>query len=212
MALLIDVDAFSKLAHWRILPELPTLTGEQWGTMSTLGSLAFRAQRASIKPDMKLFQTTAAAQAAVVALSKMTGLPDVESKELSAFQDVVDIDAGEAVLLAVMSRNQDLRLLTGDKRALRSLSRADHGLRSQYTGRVILLEQAILCALELYGIHWLRERICAERGIDTAIEIVMGSRCDAPDQAVKDGLLSYIQEMSVLCNPALVAAKVAADR
>lgn len=211
MPLLIDVDAFSKLAHWRILPELPTLTGEQWSTLSTLGSLVFRAQRASVKPDLKLFQTTMAAQAAVSALSKMACLPDVEPRDLSAFQDVVDIDAGEAVLLAAMSRNQNLRLLTGDKRALRSLSRADHGLRSQYTGRVILLEQVILCALELYGIHWLRERICVERGIDTAIEIVMGSRCDAVEQAVREGLLSYIQEMSMLCNPALVAAKVAAN-
>ena len=72
---------------------------------------------------------------------------------------------------------------------------------------LIRLEQVILCALELYGIPWLRERICAERGIDTAIEITMGSRCDAAEETVREGLLSYIQEMRVLCNPALVAGQ-----
>lgn len=204
MGLVIDVDAMAKLAHWRLLPELPALVGIPWNETSTLPSLRYRAQRAATAPDGKLFRHTAAAQVAVAAIDAMGKLPETDAARLPAFQDVPDIDAGEAVRFAVLAVHPEHYLLTGDKRALRALSRLPVSVWQPLCGRVIVLEEVVLAAMETRGIEWLRERICAERALDKAIAIAMGSRCDAAIEAVREGLRSYLGELHHLCTPSLL--------
>lgn len=205
MALLVDVDAIAKLAHWGLLEDLPSLTGESWDTISTIGSLRYRAQRASSNPDGKLFRCTGAALAVLAAIGRMSDLPEVSADDLSIFQDISGIDVGEAILLATLGNDPQRRLLTGDKRALRSLSEQAVGTRTGFAQRIIVIEQVVLCALDVLGIEELRERICRIRGLDKAIDISMGSRCDASEEAVRTGLRSYIIEMRELCAPSLLA-------
>jgi hypothetical protein len=204
MGLVVDVDAIAKLAHWRLLPELPALIGIPWNETSTVPSLRYRAQRALATPDGKLFRHTAAAQAAVAAIAGMRNLPEPDATILPAFQDVPDIDVGEAVLFAVLAKHSDEILFTGDKRALRALSRLPASIWSPLCGRIIALEEVVLKALETYGIDWLRERICPERELDKAIAIVLGNLCDAPADGVCEGLRSYIGELHALCTPSLL--------
>lgn len=63
--LFIDADALAKLAHWQILPILPTITGMTWNRMATISSLKHRAHRASTKPDGRLFHCPHAAAVSV---------------------------------------------------------------------------------------------------------------------------------------------------
>ncbi len=204
MDLLVDVDVLAKLAHWGMLPDLPAFVGVDWDRMSTVASLRFRAQRAATKPDGKLFHTTDAAHAVMHALAQMAPLPTVDPARLAAFQDATDIDAGEAVLFALLDGVADRCVLTGDKRAVRALSQLPAARRALLEGRLLVLEAVFLQALDLRGIEWLRERVCPSRALDKAIAIAMGSRCDAPPAAVIEALRSYHGELAVLCTPCLL--------
>ncbi len=130
MKLLIDVDALVKMAHWRMLPELPGSLDISWSNCATVSSLKFRASRAATEPDGKLFISTQAAQAAVLAIAEMSELAEPLPGHLELFQDISGIDAGEAILFAGIMGDDSTYVLTGDKRALRALSNI------QFTGRI----------------------------------------------------------------------------
>jgi hypothetical protein len=201
--LLVDVDAAVKLAHWGLLVELPALLDTPLSDCATLSSLRFRAQRAAEKPDGKLFHTAAAAHAVLHALSQMAQLP-VDVDLLPALQNLSGIDSGEAVLISAMAARPEVRLLTGDKRCLRALAACSPELREPLAKRVLIVEQILLFGLNAHSLDWLRAKVCALRHIDKAVAIVMGSKCDLSESAVREGLRAYIDEMIGLCDPRLL--------
>lgn len=203
MTLLLDVDAVSKLSHWQLLPELPMLLGRDWVDMSTITSLKPRTARAIVAPDGKLFHTCEAAETALTALNLMPPLATPSPTALGAFQDVAGIDPGEALLFALASEESGCEILTGDKRAIRALAAMPAPLRASLQGRILIVEQVVYLALQRFGLEWLRQRVCPQKGIDTAISIVMGSQCDASEASVMDGLRSYVAEVGAYAGPML---------
>jgi hypothetical protein len=204
MKLLVDVDALAKLAHWKILEELPDFTGVPLSQCATLTSARFRAQRAVKKPDGRVFHSTEAATVALRAMDSMTGPLSPETEHLPILQGVAGIDAGEAVLLSAVSAHS-ARLLTGDKRAMKALAGLDSTQRAPFAGKIVLIEQVLLAGLTRRGIEWLRERVCPYKQIDKAIGNAMGSRCDAPQDSVREGLESYIKELEHAVTPTLIS-------
>lgn len=204
--LLIDADALSKLAHWNLLAEVVHATNAEWSQSATFGSLLHRSRRSIEKPDGKLFRSAEAAGRAVSALKMMLPLPEVNASELSWVQGVSAIDPGEALLIAVARREASARILTGDKRALRALANLERSVWMPVAGKVILVEQVLLSCLNRHGIEWLRERVCPAFDFDKTVEIVMGSRCDTPTEAVRDGLTSYIREIRDIVAPSLICS------
>lgn len=198
----IDVDALSKLAHWNILPLLPSLLAISWKQMATMSSLRYRVQSAIAKPDGKLFHSIQAAKTAAVCIGNMAscGVPDPNI--IAAFSDIPQIDAGEAVLFSLLIQDPSARLLTGDKRAVKALAR--HSLAQAFEGRIICLEQVIAMAMKVKGHAWILENICPQREIDKAVAVVLGSRCDAAEIQIVDGLSSYISELTRLRDPSLL--------
>ncbi len=205
MELLIDVDAAGKLAHWRLLEELPALSGIAFNEMVTLTSARFRARKSLEKPDGKLFRDVTAAKAAISAIDQMQPTLDVDPALMTDMVDVPGIDAGEAVLLAALDANPQARLLTGDKRALRALAALAPGVRQRFSSRIVIVECVLLAALDAHGLEWLRERVCPWKEIDKSTVVIMGSRCDLGEAAVREGLAAYITEMRDLCEPSLIA-------
>lgn len=200
-SLLIDVDAFAKLAHWRMLDQLSALTGIPLAACSTISSLRHRAEKA--KPP--LFRAGHAPGLVLEAIAQMGPLPEPDLAVLATLQDVPGIDAGEAVLFAALHYVPDSQLLTGDKRALSALAKLPAWLRAGFAGRILVVEQVLERALDLHGLTWLRDHVCEWRAIDKAAGFVMGSRCDAAEAAVREGLASYISELAKLCDPSLLA-------
>jgi len=200
--LFIDVDAVAKLAHWNVLPLLPQILGVPWSAMAAVPSLIHRTHRAVTTPDGKLFRTSAAAATAKAALEQMTdpGVPDSTLLEsLSAFPD---IDPGEAILLALTAQTEGAALLTGDKRALRRLSKTP--LAKKFSERIVVIEQVLQSTLKLKGRDWFLANVCPSREIDKAIAISLGSDCTVSQSNLEAGLASYIGEMEALANPSLV--------
>lgn len=204
MKLLVDVDALAKLAHWRILDDLPTFTGVPLSECATLTSARFRAERAVKKPDGRVFYSTEAATAALRAIDGMMRPLSPETQHLPTLQGISGIDAGEAVLLSALSAG-GARLLTGDKRALKALAGLDSPQRAPFAGKIIVIEQVLVVALARHGIGWLRERVCPYKQIDKAIGNAMGSQCDASQDSVREGLESYIKELELAAIPTLIS-------
>lgn len=203
--LYIDVDAVCKLAHWNILPVIPELTGFSWNEITTVSSLKYRAQRATTIPDGRLFRSVDAAIAALAHIAKMGATSEAQADSLALFEDNQQIDSGEAVLLALTMNDSDGYFLTGDKRALRAIPQYPE-IHARVAGRVIMIEQILLQCLEKYGSAWLQDHVCPNKHIDTAVSMIMGSRCDGSKESIRDGIDSYITEIRMLCNPTLLAA------
>lgn len=202
--LLIDIDAACKLAHWGMLSQLPALTGIELSACQTLTSLKYRALKASSKLDGRVFHSAEAVQEVLRVVGQMPVL-DPGLEILPGLQDVAGIDAGEAVLLSAAAAAKDARLLTGDKRSLRSLGACPPEIRATVAGRILVVEQVLAGALDKRGLQWLREQVCPQRHVDKAVSIIMGSRCDAAEASVREALASYIAEMVSLCDPSLLS-------
>ncbi len=200
--LVVDVDAISKLAHWNILPILSDLTGYAWEDIGTVSSLIHRANRAISVPDGKLFHTSGAARVAVDAILQMgtfaTGSPEI----LCVLSESNQIDSGEAVLLASIAGEPNGIFLTGDKRAIRALSGL--GCASLFSGKIMMIEHILWDCLENMGRDWVLQNVCPHRDIDKAINMILGSRCDANIENLTDGIRSYINEIAILHNPCLL--------
>lgn len=201
--LVIDVDALSKLAHWKILPLLPALTGYPWEEMATVSSLIHRAVRSSRSPDGKIFFSQEAAIASVEAISQMSNLPSPSLDVVDYLSTSNQIDSGEAVLLATIVENANDRILTGDKRALRALSQLEYA--QQFSGKVFLVEHILRECLKKRGREWVLQNVCPFKRIDKSISIILGSQCDASDDDMIEGLQSYITEIENLHDPSLLA-------
>lgn len=199
----VDVDAIAKLAHWNILPLLPELTGYGWDEIGTASSLIHRARRSVSAPDGRLFHASDAAKVAVEAISLMRAdLGEASVEILGELSESDQIDAGEAVLLATIANDPNGRFLTGDKRALRALAGLD--CARHFIGKIMMVEHIIGLCLEAKGRDWLLQNVCPARNADRSISIILGSRCDASLDSLKDGIESYIRDVAVLHNPSLV--------
>ncbi|CAE6773593.1 MULTISPECIES: hypothetical protein [Paraburkholderia] len=202
--LYVDVDALCKLAHWNVLPHLPELIGHPWDEIATVTSLRYRTQRCIEKPDGKKFHSTdaAASLAAHLELMAPIGMPD--SALLAELAAIPQIDEGEAVLLSLALSSPDSKFLTGDKRALRGL--AGHDACQKFAGRIILIEQVLGACLSRKGHAWLLANVCPFKQIDRAIAAILGSRCDANLESLKEGFRSYIGEIGGLYDPSMLFA------
>lgn len=201
--LLIDVDVLGKCAHWDMLSELPTLLGIAQADMATVSSFKYRAARASSKPDGKLFLTVEAAARAAEFVAVFSSLPEPDAFYLAALANVSGIDPGEAILFSVAASNERSIVLTGDKRAISALGASNSVATKKLNGRIIVMEQVVRAALEARGINWLRDHICRHHKIDKAIAVAMGSGCDASENSVKAGLISYIGSIRRSCGALL---------
>ncbi|WP_334001579.1 hypothetical protein [Burkholderia gladioli] len=202
--LYVDVDALCKLAHWNVLPHLPELIGHPWGEMATVTSLRYRTQRCIEKPDGKKFHSTdaAASLAAHLELMAQIGMPDPDL--LAELAAIPQIDEGEAVLLSLVLSSPNSKILTGDKRALRGL--AENDACQKFAGRIILIEQVLGACLSRKGHAWLLANVCPYKHIDRAIGAILGSRCDANMDSLKEGFQSYIGEIGRLYDPTMLFA------
>ncbi len=117
--------------------------------------------------------------------------------EEKALQLGLDLDGGESQLCAMaIHRNWPL-VLTGDKRAIRSVEMLYNvvhevaGLR----GRVVCLEQAVAGVVDRIGVDSVRTAVCGEPEVDKALSICFQCNQPTPQADVKPGLSSYISHL-----------------
>jgi hypothetical protein len=122
-----------------------------------------------------------------------------DPNELLSLTEQPNIDTGEAILFSVTPRMDDALLATGDKRSLQSLAKASdkscRGLCRKLLGKVICFEQILRKILDDSGFDGVRDKLVLGRECDKVLAIILGSGLNATEDAVREGLASYINDL-----------------
>lgn len=150
--LLVDTDAFCKLAAADLLDEVLALLGVNRAQCAVLPALPYMLDRGRLRKRYGDFQSDR--------LRKFAGefpvAPDSSLKWLDALTAESSIDPGEAQLFALAAEH-GIRILTGDKRALEALAKV-YGIHPHLSGNVVTLEAVLTGMAEQMPDEQLRQK------------------------------------------------------
>lgn len=138
LPLLVDSDAFCKLATANLLDATLALLGVDLAKCARLPALPYMLQRGAL---YRQYGDAQAEQLRKLSLA-VPEMPEAETQWLDVFANVPSIDPGEAQIFA-LAAERGLRVLTGDKRALRAVS-ALPGVQAKLDGNVVTIEAVLL--------------------------------------------------------------------
>lgn len=184
MRLLIDTDAFCKLAASDLLSDAVSLFHAELHECGRLPALPYMLRRGGLR-------RTYGAEVCERLIPLAEALPPVQH-EASAWLDqlapIPAIDPGEAILFSVAA---DLRLpvMSGDIRSLRALKRLE-GFPEALRGRVVVLEAVLLALCAGLGTTAVRAKIASGQPTDTVMRICFSPEVREPEV----GLNSYLRD------------------
>lgn len=191
MRLLVDTDAFCKLAVAGMLHEAIGLLGVGLNDCGRLPALPHMLRRGGLQ---KTFG--AAACDALIPIAEALPVAGQASEGwLNKLTLIPDIDPGEAQLFAGAAEG-NLMVLSGDKRALRAL-RNVVGFAGALSGRIVVLEAILLALCDHLGPEVVRERVQPLCSSDKVVQACFSP--GNPDPAV--ALLSYCRSISAELHP-----------
>lgn len=138
--LLVDTDAFCKLATAALLDEVLALLGVNRTQCAVLPALPYMLERGRLHKRYGDFESARLRKLA----DEFPVAPDSSSTWLDVLTAESRIDPGEAQLFALAAEH-GIRILTGDKRALEALAKVNN-IHPHLSGNVITLE-AVLSGL-----------------------------------------------------------------
>jgi hypothetical protein len=185
MRLLLDSDAFCKLALARLLNETLDMFGVRTKQCGRLPALPHMLRRGSLR---RSYGDTNADNLVPIA-SSIPGAPSAGAKWLDVLARVEEIDPGEALLIA-LAAERSAYLISGDKRALGALKGLAE-LPEMLRGRIVTVEAVLLALCGRLGVDEVRSRIAPVIPHDKTISVVFSPDNKDPRAA----LLSYHQDM-----------------
>jgi hypothetical protein len=191
-----DNDVLRKLACCDLFEEFLQAFGVSHNEVYILNTArpVLGSKRGKKRIDEAIFQRLTVFLDSVQIISTV---PDPD--EQVALTEQPNIDTGEAVLFSVTPTMADSLLATGDKRSLQSLAEANdavcRGLCQKLAGKVVCFEQVIWKILECKGFDAVRDKIILGRECDKVLAIILGSGLDASEASVREGLISYIDDL-----------------
>ena len=192
MQLLIDTDAFCKLAIGGVLNDAVRLLGADLGTCGRLPALPYMLRRGGLRARY-------GPQACDALMPIVDTMPIVElssSLYLDQLAAIPEIDPGEAQLFAKMEA-ADFHLITGDKRALRALKNVA-GLTDVLAGRIVVLESMLQALCADLGLEEVRQRTHVLRGLDSITQICFSECNDDPMDCLTSYFCRFAEEVRPL--------------
>ena len=191
MLLLVDTDAFCKLAVGGVLHDAARLWGVNLMGCRRLPALPYMLRRGRLR---KVFGPDACD-----ALIPVANMVPVVTRPSDSWLDRITliqaIDPGEALMFAAAAE-ASLFVLTGDKRALRALKGVP-GFPEALHGRIIVIEAVFLALCDRYGADDIRRRVQGLATTDKVIEI-----CFSPgNQDPQGALLSFYRSLALELAP-----------
>jgi hypothetical protein len=186
MGLLVDSDAFCKLAIGGVLEDALALFGADVSSCHRLPALPHMLRRGRLRKTLG----DAAADSLIPLANAMPILPQSDAAWLDRLTHVSAIDPGEAQLFAVAAKHEFL-VLSGDKRALLALKDI-HGFPLALQGRIAVIEAVLLALCKSLGPEILRQRLQPVLKLDKMIGICFSPGNSNPPEALE----SYYKSMS----------------
>lgn len=191
MKLLIDTDAFCKLALGGVLDEAIELLGASPSECGRLPALPHMLRRGRLR---KLFGSETCDELTPLA-DTFPVLMQADVAWLEKLTPIGAVDPGEAQLFATAAEHGML-VLSGDKRALRALKDVDDFPRV-LAGRIVVLEAILIALCDALGPEEFRRRIRPVGSVDRAVKICISN----PDSDPRDGLRSYFENLKAELAP-----------
>ena len=197
MRLLLDTDAFCKLAAGGLLDDAIAHLGGDMATCGRLAALPHMLRRGKLRRT--LGAETCDAILAVAEALPVIGQPT--SKWLDGLAHIDSIDPGEAQIFAFAAETSAV-VLSGDKRALRAL-KAVQGLPQLISGRIVVMEAILIGLCERLGVDEIRRRVQPIVAWDKMIQICFSPTNLKPQDALRSYFRSLASELEpiVLWSP-----------
>jgi hypothetical protein len=192
MRLLVDTDAFCKLAVGGVLHDAITLLGADLSECGRLAALPHMLRRGRLRKAV-------GPEACDTLISVTNELPvaiqpsDTWLDRLTPFGA---IDPGEAQIFAAAAET-GLIVVSGDKRALRVLKDIA-GFPEALSGRIVVLEAILLALCDRLGPDEVRRRIHALIPLDTMVKVSFSTGNPDPREALHSYFTSLTAELAPL--------------
>lgn len=191
MKLLIDTDAFCKLAVSGLLHKAVNLLGVDLTECGLLRALPYMLKRGRLR---EVYGPERCDGLIEIAL----GMPIVDQYSdawLDKLTPIQAIDTGEAQIFAEAAET-GLFVMTGDKRALRALKDvADYA--DALSGRIVVLEAILIALCDRFGPEKISQYVQVLAASDTMVHICFSTGTSDP----REGLTSYYGDLKTEVDP-----------
>jgi hypothetical protein len=194
--ILIDNDALLKLARYGLLDEVVALFGCSPTDVCVLASAKYSLLPAKNRLRFCEDEESTARLEAFLRTSKPLDAQSADPDLLDVLNAIQNIDAGEALLLAVGATNRDTLVITGDKHSLAALcshASVTH-VSNAVAGRVVSMEVLFSILVERQFAH-VQKCVRSKPNVDKALSIAFGVTTPADVNSVREGLNSYIRHL-----------------
>lgn len=185
MKLLIDTDAFCKLAVSDLLHDAARLLGATIGECERLPALPHMLRRGTLRRRF-------GARGCDSLIETAEALPKIGQPAttwLDPLVSVQGIDPGEALIFAAAAEAEAM-VVSGDKRALLALKELE-AYQKILEGRIVVIEGILLRLCHELGTRMVRRRVAPLMTQDTVIRMCFSSQGSDPEE----GLLSYYDDL-----------------
>lgn len=203
MRAVADNDVLLKGACYGLLkPLVSTVSGRD--PVGILGASRFVVAKKIARNQLRGDPARAAASFATFVSENEILEPSLDERHMAGIFEAIaqelalNLDVGESQLLAILICRCLPCLLTGDKRAIKSIERlldADERVNGA-AGKVRCLEQLVLDTLKVIDALAIRAAICAEPNVDRALTICFScGSSQVNSTTIHEGLESYIADL-----------------
>lgn len=186
MKLLLDSDAFCKLATARLLDDAVRLLGADLSECGRLPALPYMLRKGRLR---RAFGAEICDGLISIA-NAVPIVPQPSEEWLDKLVGVDAIDPGEAQIFAAAAEH-GIFVVSGDKRALRMLKGVE-GFPPVLAGRIILVEAILIALCEDLGSEEVRRCVQPLIGLDQVVQICFSN----PGTDPIEGLRSYFNNLA----------------
>ena len=192
MRLLVDSDAFCKLAASDLLSDAAALFHAELGECGRLPALPHMLRRGRLRQTYG----AAACDRLMPLAESMPRVVDSPTSWLEQLMHIPAIDPGEAILFATAA---DLRLpvVTGDIRSLRALKSLDR-FPEALSSRIAVVEAVLLALCSHLGTAAVRARVESVPQADTVMRICFSPGVEDPESALRSYFRDRKRELAPL--------------
>jgi hypothetical protein len=194
MRLLIDSDAFCKLAIGGVFEDSIRMLGADLPDCGRLAALPHMLRRGKLR---KTFGSDACDE-----VSRWTAAVPVMSAPSPVWLDKLTpidaVDPGEAQIFAAAAES-GLIVVSGDKRALLAV-KAIAGFAEALSGRIVVLEAILIALCDRMGSCEVRKRVQPLIALDRVVQVCFSTGNEDP----REGLLSYYRDLATEVSPLIL--------
>jgi len=183
MRLLVDSDAFCKLALAGLFSDAVALFDAETSECGRLPALPFMLKRGGLPRTYGALEC----QRLIPVAEAMPAVTEAPGPWIDRLAPIADIDPGEAILFSIAAQ-ESMPVISGDVRALKALRNVD-GFPEALEGRMALLEAILLALCWRLGPEQMMRRVEPVRESDALLRV-----CFSPvNRSPEEGLASYFR-------------------